>query len=108
MLVLAVLAVWIVWGSTYFAIRITLESMPPFRMAAMRLGLAGAVLLGFGRLRGLRFPTATEWRACAGVGGLLFLGGNGSVVYAEQTVSSGLVAVLVGAVPLWTVTLRRF
>ena len=108
LLLFSVLAVWVIWGSTYFAIRITLESMPPFRMAALRLGLAGAILVGVGWLRGTRLPTRAEWLACARVGGLLFLGGNGSVVYAEQTVSSGLVAILVGAVPLWTVIIGRF
>jgi drug/metabolite transporter (DMT)-like permease len=102
LLVASVLAVWVVWGSTYFAIRLTLATMPPFRMAGMRLVSAGLVLLAISRARGLRWPTRAEWAACGRIGALMFVGGNGSVVFAEQTVSSGLVAILVGAVPVYT------
>lgn len=98
----ALLTVWIVWGSTYYAIRVALESIPPFAMTAARMTIAGLVLLGIGRIRGLRMPTRSEWLACARIGVLLFCGGTGSVVYAEQTVSSGLVAVLVAPVPVYT------
>ncbi len=108
LLVAALLAVWFLWGSTYYAIRVAIESLPPFRMAAIRLVVAGIALIGISRARGLRLPTAVEWRACAGIGALMFVGGNGSVVYAEQTVSSGLVAVLVGAVPVYTAVIGRF
>ena len=99
---LCVLAVWLIWGSTYIAIAITLETMPPFGMAGLRLTMAGLFMLALSRLRGLRLPTGAEWRSCAIIGVLMFVGGNGSVVFAEQTVSSGLVAILVGAMPLWT------
>jgi drug/metabolite transporter (DMT)-like permease len=98
----ALLAVWVLWGSTYFAIRVTVGSMPPFGMACVRLTIAGIVLMAFARLRGVRMPTRAEWWSCLAVGALLFVGGNGSVVFAEQTVSSSLVAILVSAVPLWS------
>lgn len=100
-LVLALLAVWVIWGSTYFAIRITLQTMPPFGMAGARLVLAGLVIIAISRARGLALPTAVEWRGAVLAGALMFVGGNGSVCYAEQTVSSGLVAILVSAVTLW-------
>jgi drug/metabolite transporter (DMT)-like permease len=100
-LVLALLTVWIIWGSTYFAIRITLESMPPFGMAGARLVTAGLVIIAISKARGLAFPTAVEWRGAVLAGALMFVGGNGSVCFAEQTVSSGLVAILVSAVTLW-------
>ncbi len=99
---IALIAVWIIWGSTYLAIRISLETLPPFGMAALRLSIAGLVIIGFSAVRGVKLPTAAEWRGCLIVGALMFVGGNGSVCFAEQTVSSGLVAILVSTVPLWT------
>ncbi len=108
LLVAALLAVWILWGSTYYAIRVAIETIPPFRMACARLVVAGLVLMAVSRARGLRFPTLAEARSCAWIGTLMFLGGNGAVVFAEQTVSSGLVAILVGAVPVYTAALGAF
>lgn len=99
---IALLAVWIIWGSTYLAIRVTLETLPPFAMAALRLSLAGLVILAMSAARGLKLPSAREWRGAAICGALMFVGGNGSVCYAEQSVDSGLVAILVSGVPLWT------
>ena len=61
-------------ASTYFAIRVTLESMPPFRMAALRLALAGGILMGVGWLRGTRLPTRAEWFACSAIGHRAFGG----------------------------------
>lgn len=87
------------------AIRVSLETLPPFGMAALRLILAGAVIIGVSVARGLPLPTWLEWRGATLVGALMFVGGNGSVCYAEQTVSSGLVAILVSAVTLWTAVL---
>ncbi len=93
---------WLVWGSTYYAIRVALEGFPPFGMAAVRLVAAGAVLLAWGRFHGEAWPRRASLGPLALAGTLMFLGGNGSVVWAEQSVSSGLVAVLVGVVPLYT------
>ena len=73
-------------------------------MAAARFLFAGSLLYPWvRRRRGGPAPTAAHWRNAALIGGLLFLGGNASVVWAEQTVSSGIVALLVGTVPLWMV-----
>ena len=98
---LALLTVYVVWGSTYLAIKVALEGYPPFGMAAVRFALAGAVLYGWLRLRGTPAPTPIQWRNSAVTGALLLGGGNGLVCYAEQTVSSGLAAVAVASMPLF-------
>jgi drug/metabolite transporter (DMT)-like permease len=103
--VAAFAAVYVIWGSTYLAIRFAIETMPPLLMASVRFLLAGTLLYGWSVSRGAEHPTAPQWRAAAIVGGLLFVGGNGAVVVAEQWVPSGLVALLVAAVPLWMVLL---
>jgi drug/metabolite transporter (DMT)-like permease len=99
------LAVYIVWGSTYLAIRFAVETMPPFLMAGVRFLVAGGVLYTFRRLRGDPTPLRIEWRSAAIVGFFLLVGGNGSVVWAEQRVPSGIAALLVGSAPLWMVLL---
>ena len=98
---LALLAVYVLWGSTYLAIRYGLESYPPFLMAGIRFAFAGALMYGFLRWRGLAAPTLRQWRNCAFVGTLLLAGGNGLVCFAEQSVSSGLAAVMVASMPLF-------
>ncbi len=104
-IVAAFAAVYVIWGSTYLAIRFAIETMPPLLMAGVRFLFAGALLYAWSRARGTAAPTGAQWRAAAVVGGLLFVGGNGAVVVAEQWVPSGLVALLVAAVPLWLVIL---
>jgi drug/metabolite transporter (DMT)-like permease len=105
-LVLAFGALYIVWGSTYLAIRIAIETMPGFLMAGARFLVAGSVLYAYARVRGgAERPTARQWRATAVVGALLLLGGNGGVVWAEQRVPSGLASLIVATVPLWMVLL---
>jgi drug/metabolite transporter (DMT)-like permease len=99
-------AVYIIWGSTYLAIRYAIESIPPFLMAGVRFVIAGGALYAWTRLRGAERPTAANWRAAAIVGGLLLLGGNGAVVWAEQTVPSGIASLLVATLPLWIVVLE--
>jgi drug/metabolite transporter (DMT)-like permease len=99
----ALIAVYIVWGSTYLAIRFAVESLPPFSMAGVRFVLAGAALYAWRRARGDVAPSRREWRAAATVGVLLLVGGNGGVVWAEQRVASGVVALLATTVPLWMV-----
>lgn len=102
---LAFLCVYVVWGSTYLAILYTLETMPPFLMAAARFLSAGSILYLYCRSRGIPKPTGKQWRDAVIVGGLLLLGGNGAVVWAELHISSGLAALLVSTVPIWMVLL---
>jgi drug/metabolite transporter (DMT)-like permease len=100
----AFLAVYVVWGSTYLAIRVAIETLPPFLMAATRFLTAGVLIYGLGRLGGGARPTLHEWRGSAVLGGLFLLVGNGGVVWAEaHGVPSGLAALLVATTPLWTV-----
>lgn len=102
---LAFAAVYIVWGSTYLAIRIGIETIPPLLMASIRFLISGTLLYGFSRWRGAPRPTRANWRATSIVGALLLLGGNGGVVLAERTVPSGVAALLVATVPVWMVVL---
>lgn len=98
-------AVYVIWGSTYLGIRFALETLPPFLMAATRFLAAGAVLYAWARWRGAPSPSPREWRRSGAVGGLLFLGGNGAVVWAQQFVPSGVAALLVATEPLLFVLL---
>lgn len=97
----ALLVLYFVWGSTYLAIRVALESLPPFGMAGARFLLAGALMLGFGRMVKQPWPTGRQWLHSAMLGALLLLIGNGGVVFAEKTVDSGLTAVVIATVSLW-------
>jgi drug/metabolite transporter (DMT)-like permease len=93
--------VYIIWGSTYLAIRFALETLPAFTFAGARFLTAGAVLYAFGRATGAERPRRVEWRSATIVGACLLLGGNGCVVWAEQTVPSGMAALLVATMPLF-------
>jgi drug/metabolite transporter (DMT)-like permease len=96
-------AVYIIWGSTYLAIRYAVATIPPFLMGGTRFLVSGLLLYGFTRLRGTAAPTRTQWRSALVTGVLLLVGGNGAVIWAEQHVPSGLVALIVAIVPLWMV-----
>jgi len=95
--------VCIVWGTTYLAIRVALESIPPLMMAAMRWLAAGSLLIAWLKSRREPLPGPGAWPALAILGVLMLGFGNGGVVWAEQTVASGLTAVLVATVPFWMV-----
>ncbi|MEW5991082.1 MAG: EamA family transporter [Chloroflexota bacterium] len=100
----ALLTVYVVWGSTYLGIAIAIETIPPFLMLAIRFAIAGAVLVGWEVLRGgrgFRLPSAREWRDSAIVGALLLGIGNGFVGLAEETVPSGIAAILIALIPAW-------
>jgi drug/metabolite transporter (DMT)-like permease len=99
----ALVAVYLTWGSTYLAIRFAVETMPPFLMAATRFLMAGSILFLWRRSRGDYPATKGEWLSAGVVGLLLLVGGNGSVVWAEQRVVSGVAALMVGSAPLWMV-----
>jgi drug/metabolite transporter (DMT)-like permease len=98
---LAWIAVCLIWGTTYLGIRISLETMPPMLMAGLRWTLAGGLLAGYMRLRGERLPPRATWGGIALLGFLLLVLGNGGVVWAEQSVPSGLAAVIVASSPFW-------
>lgn len=99
-------AIYVIWGSTYLAIRFAVETMPPLMMAAVRFWVAGGILYAFARARGAAAPTRAHWKSAWIIGGFLMLGGNGGVVWAEsQGLSSGLAALLVATEPLWIVVL---
>jgi drug/metabolite transporter (DMT)-like permease len=99
----AYITVCIVWGSTYLAIRVGVESLPPFLLAGVRFLIAGGLLALWARFRKDPLPaTPREWRTLAIVGILLLLGGNGLVVWAEQYVDSGAASVFVVTVVIWT------
>jgi drug/metabolite transporter (DMT)-like permease len=102
-LVTAFAVIYTVWGSTYLAIRVAVESMPPFVMAGTRFMLSGALLLGWLLARGARRPNAAQWRDHAITGTFLLLGGNGLVCWAELSVPSGVAALVVGVTPLFMV-----
>jgi drug/metabolite transporter (DMT)-like permease len=100
-IVLAFAAVYLLWGSTYLAIRFGVETIPPFIMAGLRHLTAGALLFAWLRARGARWPEWRHWKSAALIGGLMLLGGNGLVSWAEQRVPSGLAALIVASVPIW-------
>ena len=103
--VIAFAAVYIVWGSTYLAIRIGLESFPPLILAGLRHLTAGLILYPLFRQQTGSRPTAINWRTTLVTGFLLLFAGNGGVSWAEQIVPSGVTALLVATVSLWLVTL---
>jgi len=102
----AFLAIYIIWGSTYLAIRFVVETIPPFFMAGTRWIIAGLILYALTRLGSALAPTSLRWKRAFVIGGFLLLGGNGAVVWAEQWVPSGLTSLLIATVPLWMVLLN--
>jgi drug/metabolite transporter (DMT)-like permease len=94
-------AVCLIWGTTYLGIRITLETMPPALMSALRWLIAASLLIVYMRARGEPLPPSSRWRGIALMGFLLLFVGNGGVAFAEQWVPSGLAAVLVATAPFW-------
>jgi drug/metabolite transporter (DMT)-like permease len=105
--VACLLSVYVVWGSTYFAMRVALDGFPPMWMASTRFLVAGAILYTFERARGAPRPTFAEWKGAAISGVLLLSCGNGAVAFAEQSVTSSLAALVVASVPLWAAVFGR-
>jgi drug/metabolite transporter (DMT)-like permease len=100
---LALSAVYLIWGSTYLAIRFTVETVPPFLSAAARFTVSGAFLFAWRRIAGDPKATTSEWRNASIIGIFLLVGGNGGVVWAAQFIPSSLAALLVATVPLWMI-----
>ena len=96
-------AVYIIWGSTYLAIRFAVDTMPPFLMAGVRFLVAGGILYALMASRGTPAPKRIHWRSTLIIGALLLLAGNGGVVWAEQRIPTGIASLMVAIVPLWIV-----
>ncbi len=105
-IIAAFASIYLVWGSTYLAIRYAVQTIPPFIMGGIRFLVSGALLYIWARYRGAPRPTRLHWRNAIIAGGLLLLGGNGAVVWAEQFVPSGLTALLVSILPFWLVLIE--
>lgn len=115
------LTLYFVWGSTYIGIRLGVETIPPFLMAAIRFLIAGSILLGWEAIAVRRIlndptiepadrprlPNRREWRDSAIVGGALLLGGMGMVALGEKTVPAGIAAILIALLPVWVAVLGR-
>lgn len=102
-LFLAFAAIYFIWGSTFLAIKVVVESLPPLLIAGLRATVAGAVLYGFARIRGAPAPNSRHWLAGFCAGALFFLGGHGAIFWGSQYLPSGLVATLDATIPLWVV-----
>ena len=108
LVLLCLLATWVVWGSTYLAIKYALLSFPPFVQMGSRFLVAGLVLAAWMRWRGAPWPGRVQWRNALVVGGLMLGGGMGGVAHAELTVGSGLVVAFIAVVPLMITLLNLF
>jgi len=101
----ALVAVYIVWGSTYLAIRFAVETIPPFLTAGIRFLVAGSILYIWQRINGVPAPKRVEWRSATVIGLLLLLGGNGLLNWAETRIPSGIASLFIATVPLWMVVI---
>jgi drug/metabolite transporter (DMT)-like permease len=100
---LALLALYIVWGSTYLGIKVAIETIPPFFHASIRFLVSGIILVVWQRSAGQAMPTRKQWGSAAIIGTLLLLGGNGLVSWAEQFIPSGIAALIIGSMPMFLV-----
>ena len=107
LIILAFAAVYLIWGSTYLGIRYAIETLPPFLMAGTRFSLAGAILFTLALLSGESIRSSfSQWPKALAIGGLLLLGGNGGVTWAEKYIPSGFAALLIATEPFWVVILN--
>src|SRR5512139_3506190 len=100
-LVLALAAVYVIWGSTYLVMKLAVVELPPLLMASIRFLAAGFVMLVIAMRRGVTFPPARAWLRVLPIGAALFIGGNGFVSIAQQSITSGGAAVVAAMMPLW-------
>jgi len=100
---LALIALYIVWGSTYLGIKFAIETIPPFFHAGIRFLISGLILVIWQRAAGQSMPTRKQWMSTAIIGVLLLLGGNGLVAWAEQFIPSGIAALIIASVPMFLV-----
>jgi drug/metabolite transporter (DMT)-like permease len=107
-IILAFGSIYLIWGSTYLAIRFAIETIPPFFMMGCRSLLAGGVLYAWARWRGVERPQLMHWVWATFIGVLLFLGGHGALAWSEQILPSGIAALIVATNPIWMTTLQAF
>ncbi len=100
---LALIALYIVWGSTYFGIKVAIETIPPFFHASVRFLISGLILVIWQRAAGQAMPTRKQWKSTAIIGSFLLLGGNGLVAWAEQFIPSGIASLIIASVPMFLV-----
>lgn len=103
---IALITLYIVWGSTYFGIKVAIETIPPFFHAGIRFLISGLILVIWQRAVGSEMPTRNQWISTFIIGNLLLLGGNGLVAWAELTIPSGVAALIIGSVPLFLVVME--
>jgi drug/metabolite transporter (DMT)-like permease len=101
-------AIYVIWGTTYLAIRFAIATIPPFLMMGCRFLSAGTVLFAWARFQGQANPGLRQWRTAALVGTMLFFGGHGALVWSEQVLSSGVASLIVATTPLWMILLSYF
>src|SRR4051812_33173951 len=100
-LFLAFAAIYVLWGSTYLAIKLAIDTVPPFLMAGTRFLIAGSILYATGWRQGDPAPTPRQWRGAAAAAVLLFVLGNGGVSWAQLTVPTGAASLIVATLPAW-------
>jgi len=105
---LAYFAIYVLWGSTFLAIRAAVASIPPLLAAGVRFAVAGAILYGWALARGVPQPSSREWRHTSILAALMFLIAYAALFWAEKTIPSGVASVLVATIPLWTAVLEMF
>ncbi len=106
--ILAFASIYVIWGSTYLAIRYGIESFAPYRMMGVRSLIAGSALFLWGRRQSSERITAAHWRSAFLLGALFFLGGHGSLAWAEKRIPSGVASLLVATIPVWLALLEIF
>lgn len=107
-MILAFAAIYFIWGTTYLAIRFAIETIPPLFMMGSRSLLAGGILYAWARWRGEERPQFRHWIKALVIGSLLFLGGHGALAWSEQTVPSGVAALIIATNPVWMTLLQAF
>ncbi len=105
-IILAFATIYFVWGTTYLAIRLAIETIPPFLMAGIRFSVAGLLLFSWCYFNTEKKPTMSDWGKASVPGILMFVGGNGSLTWSEQFIPSGLASLVIASVPVWLVILN--
>lgn len=101
-------AIYVIWGSTYLALALGLQTLPPFLLMGIRCLIGGTILYGYARVRGAENPSVPMWAVAAACGLFFFVGCHGVLAYAQQHVPSGVAALVLATMPFWIVLLQAF